>query len=46
MNALYKGGHETETRHSNVCLYIYGMRDTPAFMMKGDALLTTRVALT
>jgi hypothetical protein len=33
---LFKGGYETEARHSNAHLSIYGTRDAPAFMIKGD----------
>jgi hypothetical protein len=34
-----------ETRHSNAHLFIYGMGDTPAFMIKGDAPLVMHVSL-
>jgi hypothetical protein len=34
-----------ETRHSNTHLFIYGMRDTSGFVLKGDAPLVTRVFL-
>jgi hypothetical protein len=35
-SVLFKGGYETEARHSNAHLSIYGMREAPAFVIKGD----------
>jgi hypothetical protein len=44
-NTLYKRGHETETRHSNAGLSIYGMGDATAFVIKGNMLLATHISL-
>jgi hypothetical protein len=42
----FKGGYETEMRHSNTRLSIYGMGDVPAFVIKGDVPLATHVSFT
>jgi hypothetical protein len=39
------GGYETGMHHSNARLSIYGMGDTPAFVIKGYAPLVTCVSL-
>jgi hypothetical protein len=39
------GGYKMETCYSNARLSIYGMREAPAFVIKGDAPLVLRVSL-
>jgi hypothetical protein len=42
----FKGGYETETRHSNAHLSIYGMGVVPTFVIKGDTSLAMRISFT